>query len=50
MSGYDRSSTPRWGRRFLSPAAELPSIIPEDFDDGELAKLAVALATDQSPL
>jgi hypothetical protein len=28
----------------LSPDAELPSIIPGDFDDGELARLAKALA------
>jgi hypothetical protein len=28
----------------LSPAREKPSIIPGDFDDGELAKLAAALA------
>jgi hypothetical protein len=29
----------------VSPAFELPSIIPGDFDDGELAALAAALAT-----
>jgi hypothetical protein len=28
----------------VSPAAELPSVVPGDFDDGELAALAAALA------
>lgn len=33
----------------LSPDPELPSIVPGDFDDGELAALAAALAGSQRP-
>ncbi len=50
---YTRSGAEAYERLFaaalsagalLSPDPELPSIIPGDFDDGELAKLAAALA------
>jgi hypothetical protein len=50
---YPRSGTEGYGALFeaalsagalLSPDPELPSIVPGDFDDGELAALAAALA------
>ncbi len=48
-SGYDRLFDAALGAGvLLSPDPELPSIIPADFDDGELAKLAAALAAAPS--
>jgi hypothetical protein len=50
---YPRAGAERYGELFeaalsagvlLSPDPELPSIVPGDFDDGELAALAAALA------